>query len=208
MKRFALLAIVITTGYASAVAQSDKKTEFFAGYSFESLDTGVKSSDFSTTTSLDNRFKLNGLNLSATNYFTKDFGVTADFSAHYNNRGDVFGTTATNSKFSLYDISGGPQLRFPNTSKLTPFAHVLAGIARRNLTETLAGGPSFFTDHNSSFAMNLGGGVDYKLSDRFAWRIFQFDYNPIFLRSRTVNSVALPDRTLNGFRFSTGIVIK
>ena len=50
--------------------------------------------------------------------------------------------------------------------------------------------------------------MDYKFSNRFAWRIVQFDYNPIFLKSRTINSIAIPDRTLNGFRFSTGIVIK
>jgi long-subunit fatty acid transport protein len=56
--------------------------------------------------------------------------------------------------------------------------------------------------------LNLGGGVDYKINDRFSWRLGQFDYNPIFVRARTVNATAIPDRTLNGFRFSTGIVIK
>lgn len=86
--------------------------------------------------------------------------------------------------------------------------HVLAGVARRDLTETLTGGGTNFTDHNTSFSMNFGGGFDYKLNGRFAWRIAQLDYNPIFLRSRTFNSVTFTDRTLNGFRFSTGIVIK
>ena len=85
---------------------------------------------------------------------------------------------------------------------------MLAGIARRNLTETFTDTTANFTDQNTSFAMNLGGGVDYKLNDRFAWRIAQFDYNPIFLRGRTFDSVTFPNRTLNGFRFSTGIVIK
>jgi hypothetical protein len=56
--------------------------------------------------------------------------------------------------------------------------------------------------------MNLGGGVDYRLNRRLAWRIGQIDYNPIFLRSRTFNATTFPARTLNGFRFSTGIVIK
>jgi len=209
MKNFALLIITLISSYASALAQTDKKPEFFAGYSFESVNTGVSSGDLTaTTTSLDNRFKANGLNLSASDYFSKRLGITADFSAHFNSRSDTFGSTAGQSKFSLYNITGGPQLRFPSSSKITPFAHVLAGIARRNLTETFTDGTTNFTDHNTSFAMNLGGGVDYKLSNRFAWRIAQFDYNPIFLRGRTINSVTFPNRTLNGFRFSTGIVIK
>lgn len=208
MRRFTLLAIVLFSGYGLVSAQNQNKPELFAGYSYESVDTGISSTDLGTTTSLDNRFKLNGFHLSAADYFTKRFGVAADFSAHFDNRSDVVGTTATRSKFSLYNISGGPQFKFENSSRLTLFAHVLAGVARRNLTETLADGTSFPTDHSTSFAMNFGGGLDYKLNGRFAWRIFQFDYNPIFLRSRTLNSTTFPGQTLNGFRFSTGIVIK
>jgi opacity protein-like surface antigen len=211
MKNFALLfalAVLLLT-YASVFAQNEKKPEFFAGYSFESVNTGVSSSDFTaTTTSLDSRFKLNGLNLSATGYLTKRLGLTADFSAHFNSRTDTFGSTAAQSKFSLYNITGGPQLRFPSSSKFTPYVHVLAGIARRNLTETFTDTTANFTDQNNSFTMNLGGGVDYKLNDRFAWRIAQLDYNPIFLRGRTIDTVTFPNSTLNGFRFSTGIVIK
>jgi opacity protein-like surface antigen len=209
MKRLALLTIALISSFASVSAQTEKKPEFFAGYSYESVDTGIKSTDFtSTTTSYDNRFKLNGFHFSAADYFTKRLGVTADFSAHFDNRADFLGTTSTNSKISLFNITGGPQLRFPTTNKFTPFVHVLAGVARRNLTETFTGGTSDFTDNNTSFTMNFGGGVDYRLNKRLAWRIAQFDYNPIFLRSRTFNSVTFPDRTLNGFRFSTGIVIK
>jgi opacity protein-like surface antigen len=209
MKILALLIIVIFSSCALASAQSDKKPEFFAGYSFESVNTGISSNDFTaTTTSLDNRFKANGLNLSVADYFTKRLGVAADFSANFNGRTDTFGSTDGQSKFSLYNITGGPQLRFASSSKVTPFAHAFVGLARRNLTETFTGGTANFTDQNTSFAMNLGGGIDYKLSNRFAWRIAQFDYNPIFLRSRTLNTVTFPSRTLNGFRFSTGIVIK
>jgi opacity protein-like surface antigen len=211
MKHFTLLfaLIIMLLTYASVLAQNEKKPEFFAGYSFESVNTGVSSSDLiATTTSLDSRFKLNGLNLSATGYLTKRLGVTGDFSAHFNSRTDTFGSTAAQSKFSLYNITGGPQLRFPSSSKFTPFAHVLAGIARRNLTETFTDTTANFTDQNNSFTMNLGGGVDYRLNDRFAWRVAQFDYNPIFLRGRTFDTVTFPNRTLNGFRFSTGIVIR
>jgi opacity protein-like surface antigen len=206
MKRFALLGTIVLSCFVSAAAQNSKRPELFAGYSFESIDTGIGSTDFGTTTSLDNRFKANGFQLSATGYFTKRFGITGDFAGHFNTRNDTFGTTNGQTQFRLFNVTGGPQLRFPNGGRFTPFVQGLAGIARRNLTETFAA--TSFSDNKTSFALNIGGGVDYKLSDRFAWRLVQFDYNPIFLRSRTVNSFTIPDRTLNGFRFSTGIVIK
>jgi len=207
MKRFVVLMFILFSSYASIPAQSSSKGELFAGYSFESVNTGISSTNAGITTSLDNRFKLNGFNVSAASYFRKHFGIAGDFSAHFDNRNDTFGTTATESKISLYNFTAGPQFKFESSSRLTPFVHALAGISRRNLTET-SGGADFFTDHNTSFAMNLGGGADYRLNSRFAWRLFQLDYNPIFLRSRTFNSTTFPSETLNGFRFSTGIVIK
>ena len=208
MKRITLLGVIVLSAFATSVAQNDKKPEFFAGYSFETVNTGVTSTDLNTTTTLDNRFKTNGLNLAGTGYLTKRFGITGDFSANFNSRSDMFGTTTGQTKFSLYNVTGGPQVRFGGSGRLTPFVHGLAGISRRSFTETIASTASTFTDNKTSFTLNLGGGLDYKLSDRFAWRLFQADYNPIFLRARTVNTTAIPSRTLSGFRFSTGIVIK
>jgi len=208
MKRFSLLAIVFVSSFSAAFAQNEKKPEFFAGYSFETVDTGVTSTDLGTATSLDNRFKANGFNLSAADYFTKHFGVAADFSAHFDNRGDSVGADTTQSKFSLYNITAGPQFRFAGTGRLTPFVHVLAGVARRNLTETVTSTATSNSDNTTSFAMNIGGGLDYRLNHRFALRLFQFDYNPIFLRSRIVDTITFPNQTLSGFRFSTGLVIK
>jgi opacity protein-like surface antigen len=82
-----------------------------------------------------------------------------------------------------------------------------AGISRRSFTETIASPANTFKEDKTSFTLNLGGGVDYKLSDRFAWRIVEADYNRIFVRA-DVNTTAIPNHTLNGFRFSNGIVIK
>jgi opacity protein-like surface antigen len=212
MKRFAFLAVILFLTHALASAQNEKKPEFFAGYSFESVNSGVSTGDLLATgvtqTSLDNRFNLNGVNVSVAAYFTKHLGIAGDFSAHFDKRTDFFDTVATRSKFTLYNITAGPQYKFSGSSRFTPFTHALFGIAHRDLTETLTDGSNDFTDSTTSFAMNLGGGVDYKLNNRFAVRLFQFDYNPIFLRSRTINSIAFPNRRLNGVRLSAGIVIK
>jgi opacity protein-like surface antigen len=206
MKTLIFAAIIVLSIFTLPFGQNEKKPEFFGGLSIESVDSGLTSTDLGTTTTLDNRFRPIGFNLAGTGYLTKRLGITGDFSADFETRNDLFGGTTGQSKISLYNITGGPQFRFLNSSKFTPFVHGLAGVARRNLTETFAA--ASFTDHPTSFALNLGGGVDYKINDRFAWRLGQFDYNPIFVRARIVNATAIPDRTLNGFRFSTGIVIK
>lgn len=206
MKNLAFSAIIVLSTLALSFGQKGKKPEFFGGFSIENVDTGITSTDLGTTTTLDNRFRVNGFHVAGTGYLTKRLGITGDFSAHFDTRNDLFGATTGQSKTSLYNITGGPQFRFPNSSKFTPFVQGLAGIARRNLTETFT--TSSYTDNPTSFALNLGGGVDYQINERFAWRLGQFGYNPIFVRARIVNSAPIPDRTLNGFRFSTGIVIK
>jgi len=212
MTKCVFLAMVVFSSVALANAQADNKPEFFAGYSYEDVNSGITNSDIGATgitqTSLVNRFHLNGLNLSGTAYFKKRWGLVGDFSAHFDKRNDFFDTTTTGSKFTLYNLTAGPQYRLSSASRFTPFTHALFGIAHRNLTETLSSGTNYFTDSHTDFAMNLGGGLDYKLNDRFALRLFQFDYNPIFLRNRTINSTAFPAETLNGIRFSAGIVIK
>ncbi len=206
MNKLILSVVILLASFGLTFAQ-DKKPEFFGGYSFESVDSAIKSSDLGTTTTLDNRFNANGFNLAGTGYLTKRFGLTADFSGHYNTRNDTFAGSATGqSKLSLYNLTGGPTLRFPGSGRVTPFVHALAGFARRNFTETF--GTTSTSDNTTSFAMNLGGGLDVKLNKRIAWRLIQADYNPIFVRARTVSGTPIASRTLSGFRLSTGIVIK
>ena len=49
MKRLTFLALTLFSTYLVANAQSDKKPEFFAGYSYESAESGVTSSDLQTS---------------------------------------------------------------------------------------------------------------------------------------------------------------
>jgi opacity protein-like surface antigen len=212
MRRFIFLAVILAASFALANAQTEKSPEFFVGYSFENSGSGVTRSDFQSSSvaqsSFDNRFNLNGFNLSGTAYVKEHLGIVGDFSAHFNRGTDFFGSVATRSKFDLYNVTAGPQYRFSSKGRFTPFTHALFGVAHINSTESLSDGSNFATDSNSSFAMNLGGGVDYKLNDRFAARLFQIDYNPIFLRNRTINGTTIPGQTQNGVRVSAGLVIK
>lgn len=216
MQRVFLIVLILTSSASAGLSQDRAKPELFVGYSYQNTDSGIKSSDFIGTsisqTSLDNRFGLNGLNVSATGYFSKRVGITGDFSAAFENRTDNFGTIQATSKLSLYNITGGPQVKFFGTNRATPFIHALFGVARRSLRESALNPTTSpiasANDTTTSFAMNLGGGIDVRLNDRLDLRIIQLDYNPVFLRNRVIAGTDFPGRTINGIRLSIGLVVK
>jgi hypothetical protein len=121
---------------------------------------------------------LNGWEASGQYKFRDWIGGVADFDGHYGSPSGV-GT-------SVYSYLFGPQVSLP--SKVSPFAHVLLGGAHFS-----AGGIG-----NSSFAMAIGGGMDYEINQKFSWRIIQGDYLMTRFFSQTQN---------NG-RLSTGIIFR
>jgi opacity protein-like surface antigen len=88
----------------------------------------------------------------------------------------------------------GPRISYRNNEKVTPFAHVQFGGARAG-----GGGSS-----ENAFAVALGGGVDAKINDNFAFRVAQFDY----LLTRFDGPTSGTTANQHNFRFSTGIVFR
>jgi peptidoglycan-associated lipoprotein len=111
-------------------------------------------------------------------------GITADFSGNY---GTPSGVTAR-----LYTFMFGPSVRFPNTSRVTPFAHALFGGGR--FSASAAGLSGSETD----FTWAAGGGFDVGVSQHFGVRLAQAD----FLQTRVAG------QSQNHFRYSAGIVLK
>lgn len=216
MRKFLFLSTLIALCACPTLAQDRSRPELFVGYSHENISSGVESSDFVgtdiTDTTLVNSFKVNGFNVSGTGYLTRRFGVTGDFSAGFERRLDDFGGVPARTRLSLYNVTVGPQVNFFNARRATPFVRALFGVARRNLRlEAVDAGAASIasaTDNSTNFTMNLGGGLDVRLNDRVDLRVFQLDYNPIFLRNRTVEGLSLPSRTAHGARLSIGLVFK
>jgi hypothetical protein len=111
---------------------------------------------------------------------------------------------------SVWDISaremffmGGVQIKDNQSeSKIKPFAHVLGGVVRQNAKLNDDG--VFVDDYvQKSFSMIFGGGIDFKIADRFSVRAIQFDYNPIFSRS---GELLWSEKNQHTIRISTGIV--
>jgi opacity protein-like surface antigen len=155
------------------------KAEIFGGYQYFHANSGVSGLS---------GFNLNGWNASASGFFSRNLGVTADFSGSYGTPSVLGVGVKTNFHTFLF----GPTVRVPNSSRLTPFAHVLFGGGR------LSGSAFGVSASSTDFTWAAGGGVDVNLSRNFAIRLGQAD----FLQTRVAGS------SQNNFRYSTGIVLK
>jgi opacity protein-like surface antigen len=155
------------------------KAEIFGGYQYFHANSGVSGLS---------GFNLNGWNASASGFFSRNLGVTADFSGSYGTPSVL----AVGVKTNFYTFLFGPTVRVPNSSRLTPFAHVLFGGGR------ISGSAFGLSASSTDFTWAAGGGVDVNLSRNFAIRLGQAD----FLQTRVSGS------SQNNFRYSTGIVLK
>jgi opacity protein-like surface antigen len=201
VRKLFLLTLLTTFCALPAAAQTatdNRRPEFFVGYSNLQAE-GLPERDTNTGSFSDTLFGersgLHGVNVEATGYLSPRFGLTGDFSYHARGRG--FTPTAGGSgdiDTRVFNVMGGPQVRFPNQTRTTPFLRALFGVANTrfsvsNSTPGATGGAvtNSFTTNATDFAMAMGGGLDVRLSDRVGLRVLQIDYNPVFLRDRSIS---------------------
>jgi hypothetical protein len=112
-----------------------------------------------------------GFILALTGDVNKMLRIVAEFGGNYKT---VNVATATNISLQVITYQGG--LRFASGGKamLKPFVQFLAGGARS--TDTVLGSGS--SGSSNGFAVQPGGGVDFRVADRFDGRI-QVDYRAI-----------------------------
>jgi opacity protein-like surface antigen len=199
---------------SAAFAQNNKRADFFIGYSNLQAE-GIPDSNDPGNVFSDNFFErrtgLHGVHLAATGYFNNVFGITGDFSFHRKEEtfDFDFGDQDRLDTRVLYFMAG-PKVKFRNSSRVEPFAHVLAGGAHTRFevqTNSVFPGGTFDTSFDTGatdFAMAVGGGIDVRLSDNFSLRLIQFDYAPVFLKDRSINRLgaagAILPFTLEGQR--------
>ena len=213
MHKLSFVTLLILCCVRLAVAQSNDRSrvEFFAGYSVLRINYEPEPIDPRTMTPIIVAFEpkqtLNGFNASATINLTRGFGLTGDFSGHFKTRtlADPLGGNISNH-IRVFNVLGGPQYRFGSNSRVSPFVRALAGIAN---TRSRLEVPSLnATDRLSStdFALAIGGGLDVRVSERVDLRVFQVDYNPIFLSKK--NELGFGGVRADNVRFSFGVVIR
>ncbi len=179
-----------------ALAQNASKDEYpkvevFAGFS--ALGENPRDIQFGPNRRIGRGYATStGFEVSVVRNWTRNFGLKGDFSAHFktnNDRGLLTNctpacTTATQDfelKTRVYNFLAGPELKARNSTRFTPFAHVLAGIAHTSADFTTTG-PTFnllLKRSDFGFAMGLGGGLDIRAMKRVSLR-GQIDFNPVF----------------------------
>lgn len=216
MKQMLFILCLVVASSILAVAQSSdyKKTEVFAGYSNNQVDTGVDSGN-SIQSFFRDRDNFNGFEGSAVYNVHRYFGVKGDVSGTYKRQnttapitvGNTTGTVSFDTNRSLYNFLGGVQIKDNSSdAKVKPFAHALvgAGHARFNVKNAVCTGgitvcPSFVaSDSETAFAGAFGGGLDIKVSDKVDIRAIQVDYNPMWFNGGTANNL----------RIGVGVVFK
>jgi opacity protein-like surface antigen len=211
MKRyFRILSIFALISAASvfAAAQDTNKVEFFGGYSYLNLDTGLDDIDEDF---FDSRAGMHGFNASITGNVSKRVGLKFDFSTHSKN---LFQDSSTTVKARNNQYMGGVQFKNNETDgpTLKPFAHVLAGVANQRLScegdcfiTDVEGVSSSFTETQNNFTMAFGGGLDIKVHRRVDIRVFQFDYNPTWFKGN--DDLGTESFTQHNVRLGFGVVI-
>jgi opacity protein-like surface antigen len=199
---------------SASFAQSNKRADFFIGYSnlqAEGIPNSNDPGDVFSDDFFERRTGLHGVHLSATGYFNNFVGITGDFSFHRKEETfDLdFGDQDRLDTRVLYFMAG-PKVKFRNSSRVEPFAHVMAGGAHTRFevqTTSILPGGTFDTSFDTGatdFAMAVGGGVDVRLSDNFSLRLIQIDYAPVFLKDRSITRLggagAILPFTLEGQR--------
>lgn len=187
-----LRAVVSLLGIASlfavtAQAQEERKPiDVFAGYSYLRANP-------STVGNGKSSFSLNGGNASVAYNFNNWLGGVADFGGYHTTNGLARGLDGTLSTYLF-----GPRVSFRKFGRVTPFGEVLFGVAHTDA--------NLFNLRNSqnAFAMTVGGGVDYRVSSRFAIRPLKVDY--LLTRFNELGNFSTQNQ--NNLRVSTGIVFR
>ena len=190
-------------------ASDHPRFEWFLGYSAladaNEKDSGRILTFFGANT---------GLETSLTRNLSKHWGIKGDFSAHWStNRGTAMvvvqppGTTQNGTlefEHRHFNFLVGPEFKWRNHTRLTPFAHTLVGVgvSKGDVRLTFPGGTSLIKVSDTGVALALGGGFDIRVSKRFSVRT-SVDYNPAYTGGGTTID---PRNWRDHVRFSVGIV--
>jgi opacity protein-like surface antigen len=143
------------------------------------------------------------------------FGIMGDFSAHFSHdQGPVTlmphcaqppcapVTQTAELNPTLFNFLAGPEFKWRNRSRFTPFVHALFGVAYTTTTFKTAG-PAVrlnVTDADTGFAMAYGGGLEIRITPKVSFRV-SLDYGKAY-----VGSDALPPQRVNSVGYSAGLV--
>jgi opacity protein-like surface antigen len=194
---FSVVSIVLVF---SPPVSGQTKGDVYLGYSFFSSGLTVGSCCFSGSVSSASagRASLNGWEASASVRLFHWLRAVGDAGGGYGTVPVVFssilGSEKLNVNTSLHTYLLGPRASV-SVGRLSPFGQALFGLAHQSVSAS-----AFISNvgqRDNALAFDLGGGVDFRLASRVAWRV-QADY----LQTKVFDS------TQHDPRISTGIVLR
>lgn len=170
MRKLFILFGLILLAAGSAMAQEGPGFEVSGGYMYVRINPGAGApasgcQGGAGTAALDLRSWL---------------GVVGDFGAC-----KVTGLPTGTSSHE-FNYLFGPRVSFRNYGRVTPYVQALFGGDHASASVTGLGSAS-----NSSFAMTLGGGVDFKLTHHLTFRAIQAEYFYTHYSGATQNNLRL-----------------
>jgi len=192
----AALFIAATAPFTFAQTGADyNKVDVGVLFSHNRVDTGF---DDPSQNFISEREGFNGVEGFVKGNVSRYVGLKGSYSFHRKSFEIDGGTPATSFDVDadLHQFLGGVEFKDnAKETKVKPFAHVLAGVAHaRADVESV----SDFNESETGFAAAIGGGIDFKLSDRVDLRAIQFDYNPNRLGGETSHN----------FRIGIGLIFR
>jgi opacity protein-like surface antigen len=197
MRKALMLGCALLVFASLATAQAPSRGNVFVGYSYYNADW------FSA-----GRANLNGWTGSLEGRIVPHVGLVADFSQTFGTQTIQFdcpgiGCPLTeNVNAHEYNLLFGPRVSF-STGKLRPFAEALFGVGH---LDGNGQGIRPLSGSTTSFAMALGGGVDYRIIRPIALRL-EGDYIQTHFFSANASSQFVR-QTQNNARLSAGIVFR
>lgn len=207
-KNLLVLAALVFVFTVTAIAQEVPKVELTGGYSYMNFHPSIPQITSQNFNGGGGAFVYN---------VTPWIGIKADF------MGYAVGTGWTKKLTNLgYPVTGsasgnlftymfGPQIK-KHTGKFQPFGEGLFGAGHSNgyasVVNCISGNDSNSCNlsnghgNNNAFAMEFGGGVDYKVSDRVQIRPVEVDYLYTNFSSNHLAGIA---NSQNSFKYFAGI---
>ena len=201
MRKLIMLAVMLACAAPFAAAQSTdeyNKYDVFVGFSHNRVDTGIADEDDDDFDDIiDQREGFNGVNASVAGNISRYVGLKGDYAFHRKSFDLSDGVDTVNVDSDLHTLVGGVQIKDNSReTKVKPFAHLMAGFTHARFD--VEGVPDFEGANETGFAGVIGGGLDFRISDRVDFRAVQFDYNP----------TRLGGETQHNFRVGIGVVFR
>jgi hypothetical protein len=186
LKPIALAILILTTG-VRAHAMDAPEADLFLGYSYIRANPAGRTPWFPN----DGGVAALGLNLNDWFAFESEFGC------YYNGNVNKTGTDSTSITYLV-----GPRLSYERSGGgIYPYFHALFGVARvssSTFTQTVV------EASRHSFAMALGGGLDFQVGKAVSLRVIQMDYLLTQIETMGLNNPL--NRDQHNFRLSAGVV--